>query len=211
MARYRGPKEKIERRLGEKLFIKGERSHSQKAAIIRKPYPPGIHGRSRAKKPSEYGLQLRSKQKIKNTYRLLEKQFKNYIKSALTSKKEPYETIVGKLEQRLDNVVFRMGLAQSRDQARQIVSHGHIIVNKRKVTIPSLEIKIGDTIEVREGSRRSPYFSNLVPNWIKSHEPPIWISLEKDKMRAAIKGKPSVEDSGVKTDDIQSIIEFYSR
>src|SRR3989344_7630370 len=119
-ARYTGPREKIERRLGEKLFLKGERSHSQKSAMVKKPYPPGIHGNKRASKPSEFALQLRSKQKVKNIYRLLEKQFKAYIKSALSTKKEPYESILNKLEHRLDNFVFRSGFAQSRDQARQI-------------------------------------------------------------------------------------------
>ncbi len=118
MARYTGPKEKIERRIGEKLFLKGDRSHSQKSAMVKKPYPPGMHGRKRGKKLSEYGLQLKSKQKVKNIYRLLEKQFKNYIKSTLASKKEPYEAILNKLERRLDNVVFRSGFAQSRDQTR---------------------------------------------------------------------------------------------
>ena len=161
-ARYTGPKEKIERRLGEKLFLKGERSHSQKSALVKKPYPPGIHGRKRSKKPSEFGLQLKSKQKVKNIYRLLEKQFKNSIKSALTSKKEPYEAILNKLEHRLDNVVFISGFAQSRDQARQVVSHGHITVSGRKINIPSYEVSSGDIIGIRERSKKTVYFNNRI-------------------------------------------------
>ena len=211
MARYTGPREKIERRLGEKLNLKGERSHSQKSAMVKKPYPPGIHGRSRQGKPSEYGLQLKSKQKVKNIYRLLEKQFKNYIKSAVASKKEPYESILNKLEHRLDNVVFRSGFAQSRDQARQLVSHGHITLNGKKVNIASCEVSIGDTIGVKERSRSSGYFSNLMPNWFKSYEGPSWIEINKEKMTATMKGHPVLEESGVKIEDLQSIIEFYSR
>src|SRR3989338_3704800 len=106
MGRYTGPKEKIERRLGERLFLKGERSLSPKSAIVKKPYPPGMHGRSKFKKMSEYGIQLMAKQKIKNTYRLLEKQFRAYIKEAIASKKEAKELIAEKLEQRLDNIVY---------------------------------------------------------------------------------------------------------
>src|SRR3989344_761050 len=152
MARYTGPKEKIERRLGERLLLKGERSLSPKSAIVKKPYPPGIHGNKRRgpKKMSEYGQQLNSKQKIRNTYRLMERQFKNYVKSALASKKDLSMAIMNKLEYRLDNVIYRLGIAQSRDQARQIVNHGHILVNDKKVSIPSYEVKMCDTIKIRE-------------------------------------------------------------
>ena len=211
MARYTGPKEKIERRLGEKLFLKGERSHSQKSATVKKPYPPGMHGQKRARKPSEYSSQLNSKQKIKNTYRLLEKQFKNYLKAAVRNKKDPYSIIVSELEHRLDNVVFRTGLAQSRDQARQIVGHGHILVNDKKVNIPSFKTKTGDIIKIREGSQRSPYFANFVPQWLKKYETPMWIELDKEKMIAIIKGQPTIEESGIRPNDLQAIIEFYSR
>src|SRR3989344_4933595 len=178
MARYTGPREKIERRLGEKLFLKGERSHSPKSAMVKKPYPPGIHGSKRASKPSEFALQLRSKQKIKNIYRLLEKQFKNYIKASLATKKEPYEAILNKLEHRLDNIVFRGGFAQSRDQARQLVSHGHITVNGKRVNIPSYEVKSGETISIREASKNLPYFANLMPQWFKGYEAPAWVEID---------------------------------
>ena len=211
MARYIGPREKIERRLGEKLFLKGERSYSQKSAMIRRPYPPGIHGRARTKKLSEYALQLKSKQKVKNIYRLLEKQFKNYIKNALTSKKEPYDTILNRLEHRLDNTVFRSGFAQSRDQARQIVSHGHITVNGKKLNMPSCETSIGDIVGIREGSKKLSYFANLMPQWLKNYESPSWIEIDKNKLTATVKEHPALEDSGIRSEDLQSIIEFYSR
>src|SRR3989338_555901 len=125
MARYRGPKEKIERRLGTKLFLKGERSLSSKSATVKRMYPPGVHGKAFARRASEYGQQLRSKQKIRNMYRMLEKQFKNWAKEAIHSQKETGDYLLQKLEHRLDNVVYRAGFAQSRDQARQVVNHGH--------------------------------------------------------------------------------------
>ncbi len=211
MARYTGPKEKIERRLGEKLYLKGERSYSQKSAMIKKPYPPGMHGQRPSRKTSEFAQQLRSKQKVRKMYRLMEKQFKNYVKFAVQGQKNSYENILKSLEHRLDNVVFRSGLAQSRDQARQIVNHGHILVNGRKVGIPSYQVKIGDKISVREGSQRMPYFMSLVPQWIKKTDAPAWLEVDKDKMIASVKGQPTAQEAGVQVDDLQSIIEFYSR
>jgi len=212
MARYRGPKEKIERRIGEKLYLKGERSYSQKSAMVKKPYPPGMHGqKGTRKKLSEYGQQLKNKQKVKNIYRLLEKQFKKYVKNAVHSKQDPYEYILNRLEKRLDNVVFRMGLAQSRDQARQLVNHGHILVNGKKVDIPSYEVKISDEIKIREGSLKSPYFTSLMPQWLKKVEVPSWIAFDRDKLVAKVKGAPTLPESGIQALDLQSIIEFYSR
>ena len=211
MARYTGPKEKIERRLGEKLYLKGERSYSQKSAMTKKPYPPGMHGQKGSRKASEFAQQLKSKQKVRNVYRLLEKQFKNYIKKAANSKKEPYEFILNKLENRLDNVVFRMGFGQSRDQAKQLVSHGHILVNGKRVTIPSFEVKVGDELKVREGSMKSPFFTTLMPLWLKKYDAPVWITLDKEKMAAKIKGHPTLMESGINVGDLQAIIEFYSR
>jgi len=211
MARYRGPKEKIERRIGEKLFLKGERSYSPKSASVKKPYPPGMHGKRGGRKLSEFGQQLKSKQKVKNMYRLLEKQFKAYVKVATKSKTESYSMMVNKLETRLDNAVFRMGLAQSRDQARQLVGHGHILVNGRKTTIPSYQIKRGDVLNVREGSQKSPFFTALAPQWIKKYDPPRWLEVDKDKLSAKIVALPSIEESGLETRDLQAIIEFYSR
>ncbi len=211
MARYTGPKEKIERRIGEKLGIKGLRSQLGKTAITKKPYPPGINGQKPSRKLSEFGSQLRTKQKVRNIYRLLEKQFKGYIKKSVASRKEPYSTIVNALEHRLDNVTYRMGLAQSRDQARQIVNHGHILVNGKKVGIPSYTVRIGDIISIREGSKKNIYFMNLVPQWLPKYDAPSWISLDKDTMTATVKGMVTTQESGINPADLQSIIEYYSR
>lgn len=211
MARYRGPREKIERRLAEKLNLKGERSRSPKSAMTKRPYPPGVHGQNFRRKLSEFGSQLQAKQKVRAMYRLMEKQFKAYIKAAVASRQNPYEEIIHALEQRLDNAVFRMGLAQSRDQARQLVNHGHITVNDRKVSIPSYRVKAGDVISVRAGSRAGAYMSALMPEWLKAHEAPSWLSLDKTTLKATVQGRPAVEESGVRPEDIQSIIEYYSR
>ncbi len=211
MARYTGPREKIERRIGEKLYLKGERSYSPKSSVTKKPYPPGIHGKKGSRKLSEYGQQLKAKQKVKNIYRLLEKQFKSYIKSAVVSKKDPYDAILRKLEGRLDNTVFRTGIAQSRDQARQIVGHGHITVNGKKINIPSYEIKTGDTVAVKENSKKTSFFSTLMPQWLKRYDAPAWMSLDKEKMSAKINSLPTLVESGIQIKDLQAIIEFYSR
>lgn len=191
--------------------MKGERSYSPKSATVKRMYPPGVHGKAFRRRGSEYGAQLQSKQKIRNVYRMLERQFKNLAKTAIKSKKETSDTLVKSLENRLDNVVFRAGLAQSRDQARQVVNHGHVLVNKRKVSIPSFRVKMGDSIAVREGSLRGKYFSSLVPQWIQKHEPPKWIKLDKEKLNVEVVGLPTLEESGLESKDIQALIEFYSR
>ncbi len=211
MARYLGPREKISRRLGENLFLKGERSRTAKAGIVRRAYPPGVHGHTPSRKTSEYGTQLRSKQKVRNVYRMLERQFKNTVKAIVASKHDPYEGVARALESRLDNVVFRMGLAQSRDQARQLVNHGHITVNGTRVSIPSYAAKQGDVIAVREGSKTSPYFATLMPQWLKGVEVPEWLEMDKEKWSAVIKRVPTIADSGIRPEDLQAIIEFYSR
>ncbi len=211
MARYRGPKEKIERRLGTKLFLKGERSYSPKSATVRRMYPPGMHGKNYKTRLSEYGSQLQSKQKVRQTYRMMEKQFKNWAKEAMESRSETGDYLVKKLERRLDNTVFRSGFAQSRDQARQLVGHGHITVNDKKVSIPSYEVRAGDVIKVREGSAKTKYFSVLAPQWIKKYKPPSWIELDSDNFIAKIIGMPTIAESGLEAKDIQAIVEFYSR
>ncbi len=211
MARYTGPREKIERRLGAKLFLKGERSYSPKSATVKRMYPPGMHGKAFKNRSSEFGLQLQSKQKVRNSYRMMEKQFKNWVKDAIESRQETGDTLIKKLERRLDNVVFRAGIGQSRDQARQIVNHGHILVNGRKVSIASYEVKTGDMIKIREGSLKTKLFTNLVSQWIKKYEAPKWIELDKNSLTAKIIGMPTIQDSGLEAKDIRSLIEFYSR
>lgn len=211
MARYLGPRERIERRLGAKLFLKGDRSLSPKSATVKRMYPPGQHGKAFARRGSEYGSQLRSKQKVRNMYRMLERQFKNWVKEAMAAKTETGETLVHKLEQRLDNVVYRSGIAQSRDQARQVVNHGHIMVNSHKVSIPSYIVKKGDVITIRDGSMKSKFFTALAPQWIKSKESPSWLTVDASKFHVTIKGTPTLVDSGIDGADLQSLIEFYSR
>ncbi|MEK7616038.1 MAG: 30S ribosomal protein S4 [Patescibacteria group bacterium] len=211
MARYLGPREKIERRLGAKLGLKGERSNSPKSATVKRMYPPGVHGKRFARKASEFGQQLKAKQKVRNMYRMLERQFKNWVKAAMESKEETGESIVRRLEHRLDNVVYRSGFAQSRDQARQVVNHGHIFVNGHRVSIPSFEIRKGDVIKVREGSLKTKYFSALVPQWIKKHESPQWLKVDHEQFTATVQGVPSFAESGIDAGDLQSLIEFYSR
>lgn len=214
MARYLGPREKIERRLGERLGLKGERSNSPKSALVKRPYPPGQHGTDRRpRKLSEFGSQLRSKQKVRQAYRLMEKPFKAYVKRALANvkKESPYTAVIRSLETRLDNVAFRMGLAQSRDQARQVVNHGHVTLNGKRAKTPSIVVHVGDVVGVREASKASPYFSALLPRWIESYAPPAWLDVDKTKLTATVKALPSVEESGVQTGDLQAIIEYYSR
>ena len=212
MARYTGPKEKIERRIGEKLFLKGERSYSPKAAMIRKPYPPGVHGkRLKNRRFSEYGLQLVSKQKIRSIYRILEKQFGKYIDEALKSKGDSGEVLIQNLERRLDNVVFRMGFSQARDTARQLVSHGHFFVNNKPIDIPSYRVKIGDTVKVHPKSLANGYFSSFVQRYWKKYQPPSWVEVDKENFAGRIKNFPNLTESGVDHKDIQAIIEFYSR
>ncbi len=211
MARYIGPKEKLERRIGTKLFLKGERSYSPKSAMVKKPYPPGMHGKKRFRRFSEYGSQLQKKQKVKYIYRMLERQFKSFVKKAIKSKVNTSNLLAQLLESRLDNTVYRIGMAQSRDQAKQLVNHGHILVNKFKITIPSYKVKKGDLIEIREGSKKSHFFSSFVPQWISKNKPPGWIKVDIANQKAEITGIPTIEESGLENSDLQSIIEFYSR
>ena len=212
MARYTGPKEKIERRLGEKLFLKGERSYSQKTATIRKPYPPGMHGKkAKNRKFSEYGLQLLSKQKIRSVYRVLEKQFRKYVEEALKSKGDSGEVLVRNLERRLDNVVFRLGFSNARDTARQLVNHGHFLVNDKPINIPSFRVGAGDVVKVKPLALKNKYFSLVLPQFFKKHQPPMWLEVDKDGFAGKVKSLPDFSESGVEHKDIQAIIEFYSR
>ncbi|MGB9605155.1 MAG: 30S ribosomal protein S4, partial [Bryobacteraceae bacterium] len=156
MARYIGPVCRLCRREGVKLFLKGERCHSEKCAIERRNFPPGQHGRDRKPKLVGYGLQLREKQKLKRIYGLQERQFRNLFEKAARMKGPTGENLLGLLERRLDNVVYRMGLGTSHAQCRQLVRHGHITVNGRRVNIPSYLTRVNDVIEVHEKSRNTP-------------------------------------------------------
>src|SRR6187397_3250855 len=156
MARYIGPVCRLCRREGMKLFLKGERCYSEKCAIEKRNVPPGQHGRARRAKMVGYGVQLREKQKVKRTYGVLENQFRRYFEAADRQKGITGELLLQMLERRLDNVVYRLGFATSRPQARQLVRHGHFMVNGKKVDIPSYQVRQGDTIALKSGSAENP-------------------------------------------------------
>ena len=195
------------RRAGTKLFLKGEKCHGSKCALVKRNYPAGQHGlnRRRAKK-SVYGRQLAEKQRAKEVYGLRERKFVNYMKEAARKQGDTGEFLVSFLESRLDNVSFRMGLAESRAQARQIVGHGHIKVNGKKVDIPSFRVKIGDVIELRKRSAKKPMFEKSSERMAKI-EPVSWLSVDSKKISAKILNRASLETPPF---DIKSIIEFYA-
>lgn len=197
------------RRTGQKLFLKGEKCFSPKCTIIRKPYPPGAKAK-RPKRISEYGLQLKEKQKLKFLYGIKEKQFVNYVKKAMKAGASNIPVIlIELLESRLDNVVFKMGLSRSRNGARQMVNHGHISVNSKKVSIPSFQVRKGDKISIRTQSIQKKIFMDI-DAFFKKFEAPDWIKLNKTKREAEIVRTP-FEESIQKDVNINLIIEFYSR
>jgi len=203
---------KICRRLGVKLFLKGERCFSQKCPMITRPYAPGEKGKKRTRPPSEYGKELREKQKLKNWYNLKERQFRKYVKEVLGKRGKVEDAgvlLVRKLESRLDNVVFRMGFTLSRVQARQIVNHGHFLVNGRKVNIPSYQVKKGDKISLHASSRNKAIFQNL-PISLKKHQAPSWIKINIEKLEGEIVGQPNLEEAGLPA-EISTIFEYYSK
>lgn len=197
------------RRRGEKLFLKEERCFTPKCAMVKRAYPPGIHGKKRRRVISEYGAQLAEKQKICFVYGIREKQLKRYLREASKEKGVIGDNLLKKLEIRLDNVVFRLGFAGSRKKARQIVSHGHVIVNTRKVNIPSFHVKPKDIIKIKKSSSVRPLFEEL-KNKLKKYKTPSWLSLNKDILEGEILSWPKREDINIPA-DIQMIIEFYSR
>ncbi|MBI5401227.1 30S ribosomal protein S4 [Candidatus Wolfebacteria bacterium] len=202
-----GAKEKKERALGTKLFLKAYRSATPKSAMVRKPYRPGAHGKSRRRALSEFGQQLLEKQKIMVSYGLREAQMRKMFKEALGKKEAVSDAIVNLLERRLDNVVYRLGFAPSRIMARQFVSHGHILVNGRKVTIPSYRVKIGDIVVVKPASLLRLIFKDLAAN-IKKYEVPNWLNVDKEKLEGKIKSLP--RDIEIPF-DISLVVDYYSR
>ncbi len=203
---------KLCRRANKKLFLKGERCFSPKCAFEKKPYAPGMpdSARKHRKTFSEYGLQLREKQKIKNIYGVNEKQFSNYVKEA-TSRHgvNPADRLYENLESRLDSIVFRVGFAPVRSMARQMVSHGHITINGRKVDIPSYKIKEGDVLGVREGSKGKVLFNDILPR-LEKQNAPAWIKVDFKKAEGVIQGSPKLDKEDV-VFNITSVLEFYSR
>ena len=197
------------RRAGQKLFLKGERCFSQKCAMIKRPYAPGVHGKTLRRRISEYGKQLSEKQKVRHTYGVSEKQFKNYFKEIVGQKGNKEELFIKKLEGRLDNVVFRLGWAKSRRLARQIVSHGHILINNRKVNIASYQVKKGDILKIKAQSKKTALFQDL-KTFLKQYEVPLWLTLDKKTLEAKVKNQPKVDDLS-SIGEISMIIEYYSR
>lgn len=209
MGRNLEPKCKQCRRSGEKLMLKGERCDTPKCAMVKRNYPPGFHGPKGRKRQSDYGLQLNEKQKAKKTYNLLEKQFKLTFQKAMSMSGDLGENLLKLLEMRLDNAVFRLGFAESRIKARQMVNHGSFKVNNRKVNIPSYCVKEGDVINVCEKSQKSKHFKEL-PEKIKKHQVPGWLNLNQKELTGKILHEPSAKDIQANF-NAQVIVEFYSR
>jgi small subunit ribosomal protein S4 len=208
MARYTGSVCRLCRREGAKLFLKGSRCYSKKCAFERRPTPPGQHG-VRRRKVGDYGLQLREKQKVRRTYSVLERQFKNYFDSAEARPGVTGENLLRLLELRLDNAVYRMGFAPSRAAARQLVAHGHFAVNGRPTNVPSYQLKSGDRVEVRESHReRAPF--KVAKETLRSHQPPDWLSIDAAKLSGAVLDQPRRDQMPLDLNE-QLVVEYYSR
>ncbi len=206
MARYTGPSCKLCRREGQKMFLKGERCYSSKCALERRAYAPGQHGQER-KKLSNYGLQLREKQKAKRFYGMQESQFRTCFEKASKKPGKAGENLLIALESRMDNVVFRMGFAASRKEARQLVRHGHFTVNGHKANIPSMELKAGDVVKVKEKSCSSPKFKEIREMTIST---PSWITVDADKLEGKILALPQRQDIDTPIEE-HLIVELYSK
>jgi small subunit ribosomal protein S4 len=208
LARYRESACRLCRREGLKLFLKGDRCYSEKCAFERRSYAPGEHGQIR-KKHSDYGVQLRAKQKLKRMYGLLEKQFRGYFEKADRQKGITGTNLLLFLERRLDNMVFRMGFANSRNEARQLVRHNHFLVSGKPVNIPSFLVKIGDDIQVREGSRKVERILEAVETVARRGVPP-WLELDKENFKGTVKVLP-VRDELTMPVQEQLVVELYSK
>lgn len=208
MARYTESACRICRRENLKMYLKGDRCYTDKCAIERRPYPPGQHGQGRTKF-SEYGVQLREKQKVKRMYGLLEKQFGLFYARAASKKGKPGENLLQALELRLDNAVFRAGFADTRNEARQMVRHGHFSVNGRRVNIPSFKLNQGDVIEVREASRKIVRIAEALET-VDRRSVPGWLETDKKAFKAVVKTLPVREDITMPINE-QLIVELYSK
>lgn len=212
MARYTGPVCKLCRREEAKLFLKGEKCYTDKCPFERRSYPPGQHGKQasfRRRRSSDYTLQLRAKQQARRVYGVLERQFRRYLEIAEGREGLTGENLVVVLEQRLDNVVYRLGLADSRAQARQLVQHGHITVNGRKTDIPSYLVKSEDVLGIRPESRKLSYFRQR-RELLGQREVPAWLSMNEDELSARVLAIPTRQEIDTPIDE-QMIVEFYSR
>jgi small subunit ribosomal protein S4 len=210
LARYSGPVCRLCRREGMKLFLKGERCHTEKCAIEKRNFAPGQHGKDKKPKLVGYGLQLREKQKARRYYRVLEGQFRNLYEKAVKQKGITGELMLAMLERRLDNILYRMGLGTSRAQGRQLVRHGHVKVNGRKVDIPSYTVKPGDIVEIREKSRNNSAI--LAARDATAHTPsPSWLEVDREALSARVLQQPKREELVQIQLNEQLIVELYSK
>ena len=208
MARYTAPVCRLCRREGAKLYLKGTRCYTKKCSFERRPSPPGQHG-VRRRKVGEYGLQLREKQKVRRVYGVLERQFRNYFRVATTHSGVTGEYLLRSLELRLDNVAFRMGFASSRPQARQLVGHGHFAINGVPTNIPSVQLKPGDRVEVRESRRnREPF--KAAKETLRSHQAPEWLSIDAANLAGTVADVPRRDQMPLDLNE-QLVVEYYSR
>jgi len=208
MSRYRGPVSRLCRREGMKLFLKGAKCYTKKCPFERRPTPPGQHG-VRRRKMSGYGIQLREKQKIRRVYSVHERQFKRYFETAESRSGVTGENLLRLLETRLDNVVYRMGFATSRAQARQLVTHGHFSVNGRPTNIPSFHVQEGDRVEVRAASRRQPLFKSMAET-MRGAQRPDWLTVDPDKLTGSVTTLPRRDQMPLELNE-QLVVEYYSR
>jgi small subunit ribosomal protein S4 len=212
MSRYIGPVCKLCRREGEKLFLKGQRCFTPKCAFERRGYPPGEHGRDaqfRRRRVSDYSRQLREKQKTRRVYGITERQFRRYYRHALQTRGLTGANLLMILEQRLDNVVYRLGFADSRSQARILVTHGHFNVNGRRTDVPSMLVQPGDMLEVRDGSRKRTYFKEL-SDVAEAKSPPAWLERDLVGLSGKMVKLPERQDIDANLNE-QLIVEYYSR
>lgn len=209
MARYTGPVCRLCRRERIKLFLKGDRCFKEKCAIERRAYPPGQHGNRRGRRIQGYGLQLREKQKVKRIYGVLESQFRTYFEEADRRKGITGENLLIMLERRLDNVIFSLGFAGSRAQARQLVRHGHVLIDGRKVSVPSYQVKASQAITVKEASKKNPLVRSSVET-ARGRGIPEWLELDADNVSGKVTRLPAREDIKLPIQE-QLIVELYSR
>ncbi|NMA91574.1 MAG: 30S ribosomal protein S4 [Firmicutes bacterium] len=209
MARYRGPVCRLCRREKIKLYLKGDRCYTDKCAVARHPYPPGEHGQGR-QKYTEYGQQLREKQKARRIYGVMERQFKRYFKEADRRRGVTGEILLQLLESRLDNIVYRLGFARSRSEARQLVRHGHIRVNNRRVDIPSYLTRAGDQVSVRAESRQLPLFKEILESGGGAASPGEWLEVDNENLSGRVIRLPRREEIDVPIEE-HLIVELYSR
>ncbi len=209
MARYIGPVCRLCRREGMKLFLKGERCYTEKCAIEKRNMPPGMHTKARRAKLVGYGLQLREKQKVKRIYGVLENQFRRYFETADRQRGITGETLLQLLERRLDNAIYRLGFATSRAQARQLVRHGHFLINGKKVDIPSYQLRAGDAISVRQSSQKNPAILHALEE-VKGRGVPSWLSMDAAGVTGKVLTLPTRDQINLPVQE-QLIVELYSK